>query len=190
MWNGEVDLGERLRALTVTATSPDGGIRATVTGDNRLSLRFRPGTYRWYDERGLSRQLSGLGTVTWVAWIRQREEVIRLASGRSRSEAEQSRQRHDDPGRREFAEQLRRLECAGRSAGHAVRISLSGAARWQVEIAEGTLGARTEQAFADEVVTAFDDLIRDRTAQLTLLRAAHFDIGVPGAWIRRATGTG
>ncbi|WP_433790623.1 hypothetical protein [Actinoplanes sp. CA-252034] len=189
MWDGGVDLGERLRAMTVTGASPDGAVRATVTGDNRLSLRFQPGTYQWYDERGLSRQLSALGTVTWVAWTRQREEVVRLASGRSRSEAEQSRQSHDGPGRQGFADGLRRLECEGRSTEGSVRLSLSGATRWQVEIEEGALGARTEHAFTDEVVTAFDALIQDRRSRLALLRAAHFDIGVPGRWLRRAAGT-
>jgi hypothetical protein len=189
MWGVEGDLGERLRTLAVTGTSPDGAIRATVTGDNQLSLRFQPGTYQWYDERGLARQLAGLGTTTWVAWTRQREETIRLASGLSRREAEQSRQQHADPGQRRFAEDLRRLECEGWSTSRLVRIGLTGVTRWQVEIADGTLHDRSEQAFTAEVGTAFDALIRDRTAKLALLRAEHFDIGVPGSWLRRVRGT-
>jgi DNA-binding protein YbaB len=185
MWDGEGDLGERLRAMTVTATSPDGAIRATISGDNRLSLRFQPGTYQWYDEHGLSRQLAGLGTTTWVAWTRERNEIIRLASGQSRDESEQNRQQHDDPNRQRFAENLRNLECEGLSTGRWIRITLSGATRWQVQIADGTIRDRSEQAFAAEVVTAFDALIRDRTAKLAILRAEHFDIGVPGSWTRR-----
>ncbi|BEL02015.1 hypothetical protein Q0Z83_002060 [Actinoplanes sichuanensis] len=185
MWDGEVDLGERLRTLSVTATSSDGAIRATVTGDNRLSLRLQPGTYQWYDERGMVRQLSSLGTTTWVAWTRQRDELIRLASGRSRIEAEQSRQQHADLGQQRFAEDLRRLECEGWSTGRSVRIGLTGATRWQVEIADGTLRDRSEQEFIAEVGSAFDALIGDRTAKLALLRAEHFDIGVPASWIRR-----
>lgn len=60
----EADFGDQLRGLTVTGTSPDGQITATVSGDMRLDLRLQSRTYEWYDERGLGRQLGGLGTTT------------------------------------------------------------------------------------------------------------------------------
>src|SRR5689334_20369179 len=115
MWYDEVDLGEQLRAMKVTATSPDGAIRATVTGENRLELRFQPRAYQWYDDHGLARELTALGTTTWVAWTRQHEEITRLALGQSRDEAEQGRRRDGDPRYDRFMEALRRLACEGAS---------------------------------------------------------------------------
>lgn len=190
MWYGEVDLGEQLRTMTVTTSSPDGSIRATVTGENQLQLRFQPRTYQWYDDRGLARELTALGTTTWVAWTRKREEVTRIALGQSHAEAEQSRQGTDDPRDERFAEQVRGLSCEGTSRDRTVHIRLTGATRWQVEIADGTVRSRSESAFIEEAVSAFDAVIRDRTAKLALLRGEHFDIGVPRKWLERARSSG
>jgi hypothetical protein len=172
--------------MTVTGVSPDGAIQATVSGENQVELRFRPRTYEWYDDRGLARELTALGTATWVAWARRREEITRLALGQSQSQADQGRQLSDDPRRQRFAEQLRLLECVGTSPDGVVHIRLTGATRWQVEIDDGTVHNRPERSFTREAVSAFDAVIRDRSAKLALLRAEHFDIGVPRSWLDRA----
>jgi hypothetical protein len=187
VWHQEIDLGDQLRAMTVTGTSPDGAIQATVTGENQLQLRFRPRTYEWYDDRGLARELTALGTTTWVTWTRRRAEITRLALGQSHTEAGQDRRSAEDPRAQRFAEQVRLLECAGTSPGRAVHIRLTGATRWQVEIADGTVRNTPESSFMREAVAAFDAVIRDRSAKLALLRAEHFDIGVPRGWLERAS---
>ncbi|SDT67406.1 YbaB/EbfC family nucleoid-associated protein [Actinoplanes derwentensis] len=186
MWHQETDLGERLRTMSVTGTSSDGAIQATVTGENRLELRFRARTYQWYDDRGLARQLSALGTSTWVVWTRRRAEITRLALGQSRGEAEQNRRRAGDPRAQRFAEELQELGCEGISPGGCVHLRLTGATRWQVEIVEGTVRDTSERFFVQEAVSAFDAVIRDRTAKLALLRGEYFDIGVPRNWIDQA----
>jgi hypothetical protein len=183
VWYNDVDLGERLRTMTATATSPDGAIRATVTGENRLELRFQPRTYQWYDDRSLARDLTALGTATWVAWTRQREEVTRLALGQSREEAEQSRRRDGDPRHDRFAEALRGLECEGISRDRSVRLRLTGATRWQVDIAGGTVRNTPEPTFVEQAVSAFDMVMQNRSMKMALLRAEHFDIGVPRSWL-------
>ncbi|WP_436519704.1 hypothetical protein [Actinoplanes sp. HUAS TT8] len=159
MWYGDVDLGEHLRTMTVTGTSPDGAIRATVTGDNRLELHFQPWTYRGYDDHHLARELTMLGTTTWVAWTRQREEITRLALGQSRDEAEQGRRR-DDPRHHRFLDAVRAIECEGASRDCSVRLRLTGATRWQVEIADGTVRNTPERTFVGQVVSAFDAVIQ------------------------------
>lgn len=176
--------------MRVTGTSPDGAIRATVTGENELRLSLQPGRYRWYDEAGLARQLAALGSTTWVAWARERAEITRIALGRSRGEAEQARRDAVAPGRDLFAERLRGLECAGVSPGGSVGLRLHGMTRWQVEIAPGTIRHRSESGFTEEAVAAFDALIRDRTARMALLRAEHFDLGLPRHWLERAKSVG
>ncbi|AEV81876.1 hypothetical protein ACWT_0862 [Actinoplanes sp. SE50] len=185
MWYGDVDLGEQLRTMTVTATSPDGAIRATVTGENRLELRFQPRTYQWYDDHGLARELTALGTTTWVAWTRQRAEVTRLSLGQSRGEAEQSQRRDGDPRHDRFIEALRRLECDGVSRDRSIHLRLAGATRWQVEIADGTARNTPERTFVEQAVSAVDSVIQDRSMKMALLRAEHFDIGVPSSWLDR-----
>ncbi|GAA1625446.1 YbaB/EbfC family nucleoid-associated protein [Actinoplanes couchii] len=186
MWHSEADLGERLRTMSVTGTSPDGAVQATVTGENRLTLRFRPRTYEWYDDGGLARQLTALGTGTWVAWTRRRAEITRLALGQSHGEAEQNRRHADDARTRRFTDRLRDLECVGVSPRRSVHLRLTGATRWQVEIAAGTVRDMPERVFVEEAVAAFDAVIGDRSAKLALLRAEHFDIGVPRSWLRHA----
>ncbi|MBB4745712.1 hypothetical protein BJY16_009171 [Actinoplanes octamycinicus] len=186
MWYGEADLGEQLRTMTVTGTSPDGAVRATVTGENRLDLSFQPRRFEWYDEHGLAQQLSALGTTTWVAWTRQRQEILRMSLGQSREEAEQGRDEFRDFRDQEFDQRVRSLLCAGASTDGKVHIVLDGVTRWRVEIAEGSLRRHTAGSFTAETVSAFDALIRDRAMKMSLLKADHFDIGVPRRWLERA----
>ncbi len=185
-----MDLNDQLRTMEVVGRSPDGAIQATVTGDNRLRLYFQPRTYEWYDERGLSRQLSALGTTTWVAWARRREEIVRVALGRSRTEQQWIRERSGGFADGSYAARLRELDGVGRSSGGAVLLRLRGMTRWHVDIAEGTIRNWPERRFAEEAESAFGALIADRTMRLALLRAEHFEIGVPRRWRERAESAG
>ncbi|GAA4951425.1 YbaB/EbfC family nucleoid-associated protein [Actinoplanes utahensis] len=181
----EIDFGDRLRGMTVTGTSPDGQIRATVSGDMRLELRLRPGAYDQADERGLSRQLAGLGATTWVAWERERREIYRRYQGLSTEEAEADRRTPRDSRYRLFEEGLRRLECQALSPSEVLHVRTVGMTEWHVDIEPGTLRRLREPEFVQEVVSAFGGLIQDRERRLTLLKAEHFDLGIPRSWLDR-----
>ncbi|MDI6097175.1 hypothetical protein QLQ12_00945 [Actinoplanes sp. NEAU-A12] len=181
----EPDFGERLRGMTVTGASPDGQIRATISGELSLQIRFQPRTYEWYDERGLARQLAGLGTSTWVAWERERREIYRLSQSLSRDEADQERRARGDSRHERYAEGLRALECRSVSPSEVVHIRTVGIIEWHVDIEAGTLRRLREQEFLGELRAAFAGLMRDRERELILLKAEHFDLGIPRSWVDR-----
>jgi hypothetical protein len=179
------DFGERLRGMSATAASPDGQIRATISGDLSLRITFSRGTFEWYDERGLSRQLASLGINTWVAWERERREIYRRSQSLTVEEAEQERRSSDDSRRDNFAADLRELECETVSPSAVLRIRTIGMINWQVEIEPGSLQQFRERDFVNEITGAFAGLMQDRERKLILLKAEHFDLGIPRSWLDR-----
>ncbi|GAA0448248.1 hypothetical protein Aca07nite_72970 [Actinoplanes capillaceus] len=179
------DIGQQFRMMLVTGTSPDGNVRATVTGERILRIEFRPHSLEWYDEADLERQLAGLAVNTWVAWTRERREISRLASGLTRAEAEEARRSRD---RRAFVyeEALTTIECVGVSSGQAVTIRTTGMTQWHVDITDRVLRRLDVHRFTEELRSAFQSLLRDRDSKIALLKAEHFDIGLPSGWRRLA----
>ncbi|MEU4619316.1 hypothetical protein AB0G04_04945 [Actinoplanes sp. NPDC023801] len=179
------DFGEQLRGMSATGTSPDGQIRAMISGALDLRITFSRGTFEWYDEHGLSRQLAGLGTNTWVAWERERREIYRRSQSLTVEEAEQERRARGDSRQERFAADLRELECEAISPSAALRIRTLGMIDWRVEIESGALRQFRERDFIGEVTAAFASLMRDRERRLILLKAEHFDLGIPRSWVDR-----
>jgi hypothetical protein len=179
------DFGEQLRRMTVSGTSPDGQIRAMISGDMTLRITFAQGMWEWSDERTLSRQLAGLGTNVWVAWERERREIYRRSQSLTAEEAEQERRTPGDSRQQDFAAGLRALECEGISPSAVLHIRTRGMINWQVEIKNGALRQFREREFIDEATAAFAGLMRDRERKLILLKAEHFDLGIPRAWRER-----
>lgn len=152
-----------------------------------MSLRITLSTraYEWYDEYGLSRQLSGLGTTTWVAWERERREIYRRSQSLTIAEAEEERSPAGDSRQQRFASDLRELECEASSPSAALHIRTTGMINWQVEIETGALRRFREQDFIREMTGAYASLMRDRERKLILLKAEHFDLGIPRSWLDR-----
>ena len=183
---GVNDIGQQLRRMVVTGSSPDGNLRATMTGERILQVDFRPRCFDWYNEAGLERQLAGLAVSTWVAWTRERREISRKDSGLSHAEAEDARRTSKDQRRLEYDEALRTIECDGVSSGHTVVIRTTGMTQWHVDIADGTLRRLDLHQFTAELQSAVQSLLRDRDAKIAVLKAHHFDIGMPRSWRARA----
>ncbi|MEU8238265.1 hypothetical protein AB0C07_08475 [Actinoplanes missouriensis] len=169
------DFGQQFREMVVSGSSPDGNVQATVTGERILRVVFRAGSYEWYGEAALERQLAGLAATTWVAWVRERREISRRASGLSREEARKSNSS-------EYEEAARMIEFVGASFDQSVQIRTTGMTHWDVRIAGGTLRRVDARGFAEIVREAFEDVLRDRESKLILLKADHFDIGIPQSW--------
>ncbi|WP_127552987.1 hypothetical protein [Actinoplanes sp. OR16] len=182
------DIGQQFRMMLVTGTSPDGNVRATITGERILRIDFQRDSFEWYDEQRLERQLAGLATNTWVAWERERREISRTASGLTHAEADEARQTHKDQELSSYGEKLRSIECTGISSGQTVAIRTIGMTHWQVSVADGTLRMLDVRRFAGELRSAFESLLRDRESKIILLRAEYFDLGIPRHWRDRAAG--
>src|SRR5262245_25424970 len=71
------DLGDELVSLTVTATSPDGQIKA-VWGDQgrNVAIEFRLASYRRYSEAALAHELSHLAMRVTARYVRAQTKLI------------------------------------------------------------------------------------------------------------------
>src|SRR5689334_7856895 len=112
-----VVIGDLLRTMTVTATSPDGNVHARVYDYTTVQVGFSPRTFEEYDEPGLANQLGRLGLTTFVAWSRTRMECYRQSLGLTMREAEQAQHVVDDPQRTRYEAALTAIEGDGVSAG-------------------------------------------------------------------------
>ncbi|WP_430786197.1 hypothetical protein [Actinoplanes sp. G11-F43] len=179
------DIGQNFQNMIASGLSPDGNVRATITGERILNFIFEPRAFERYEARDLERQLAGLAVSTWLDWVRQRREISRLASGLSHSEAEAARRESKDQIPRGYLEALRTVECEGFSSGHLVSVRTHGMTRWHVGVDDGTPHRIGVREFTSELRSAFDSLMRDRESKIVLLRADYFDIGVPHQWRAR-----
>jgi hypothetical protein len=150
----DADLGDLLRGMIATGKSPDDHIRATITGEMTLEIVFRRHTYDWYDERGLSRQLAGLGANTWVAWERERREILRRSQSMTTEEAEQDRRNPGDARHVRYRDGLRALQCQGSSPSGILYIRTTGMIDWHADIESDGLRQFRERDFIGEAIWA------------------------------------
>lgn len=168
--------------MFATAVSPDGRIRARIGESGQVELSFDPGAYRRYDERALSHQLERLGQLGWVAYDRAQTEELRVALGRGRAEFAEDLRRPKDERRQRYDAELAAVEAAGVSPSGRLRIGARGMLRWRLEIERGALSALTEREFLAELGAALRALLTDRETQIALIKARHYDLGIPRAW--------
>lgn len=165
-----------------SATSPDGNIRAAVVDRAGVQVTFRPGTFGRYLDVTLADQLALVLAAAWQAFRRRGREDLRRSLRLSVHEFVRVNEPPDDPRQRRYAEQVRALECAGCSGSGSVRVRTRGMEQWDVEIAPGTTGNLGERAFVTELHEAVSAMLADREVKVTLLKAWHFDLGLPAAW--------
>jgi hypothetical protein len=182
---GMNDIGLHFQRMLATGTSPDGNVRATITGGRILRVEFRLNSFEWYNEGSLERQLAGLAANTWVAWTRERREISRKASGLTRAEADEARKMSKYQNLLGYEEALKTIECDGISSGQTVCIRTTGMTQWHVSIADGALRRLDVHQFTMELQSAVQSLLRDRDSKIILLKAEHFDIGIPRSWQAR-----
>jgi hypothetical protein len=168
--------------MVVLVSSPDRSIEARVENYTDVRISFRPGVFDRYDESELAYQLGRLGVTTWVAYHRERTEAYRASQGLSAEELADAERPSDDPRRQRYEEELNAIEGEGVSAGRLVRIRTTGMMRWNVDIEPGALRHLGEQGFLGELHSAIRALIQDREAKIILLKAEHFDLGLPRKW--------
>jgi hypothetical protein len=174
-----VDYGELLDRMVITVTSPDGNIRATINNAVHVDVEFLPGAFPRYDEYRLGQQLARLGVNTFIGFKRGRTEAYRRSYGLSAEEAERAGQPSTDPRRLRYEEELDRLRGEGRSTGGVIHVSTIGMLRWAVEIRPGSIHRLGEERFLAEIHSALDSLLTDRQVKIIMLKAEHFDLGIP-----------
>lgn len=171
------------RNAVIRASSPNEMIHAQITGSTDLEIWFEPRTFDRFDEADLAHQLARLAQTLWVAHQRERDAAYRTATGLSTDEAITARSiADDDPQRSAYNEALNQVEGEGVSADGSIRIRTRGMLSWTFDVAPEAPRRLGEDAFVSQVRSAYRSLLADRELKISVLKADHFDMGIPRAW--------
>lgn len=171
------ELADRLDRVVVEETSPDGGIVATQIHRNQITLQFRRGAYRRYNEAALENQLAALARAVRINCQRSFYETISAVTGQSMTVGEAERDL-DGPDRR-FREAQRALRVAATSPGGWITAETQGLDNWRVHIKRGALRALAEEEFVAEATAGLRDLLRAHRDRDRELRDEFFDLKLP-----------
>ena len=164
-----------LDRLSISTTSPDGGIMAVQSGRNTVKLRFQPRAYERYGAEQLGSQLAQLATRAWVNYRRAYFQAFSEARGETITGAEPPRSDRE----RQFKQAQAALEVDGESPKGWVSIRSVGLMRWRVEVRSGFNRSLTEQQFLAEVGAALGQLLRDYFDKVLQLQVKHFGLQLP-----------
>lgn len=171
------ELADRLNSLVVRETSSDGNITVTREHRNHITLGFRPGAYRSYDETTLAGQLGELARAVRGRCQRSYYETVSDVTGQPVTAGEAEREL-DGRGRR-FREAQRALHIEMASSDGWITVETEGLDHWRVRIRNGALRALSEQEFVAQGTAALGLLLnayRDRDREL---RDEFFDLKLP-----------
>ncbi|MGH8791727.1 MAG: hypothetical protein ACRDXX_03670 [Stackebrandtia sp.] len=138
-------IADRLDRMTVKVTSPDGHIKGKLADRDQVSVRFRPGSYVYYTEQALERQLSRLGTLLWTGYQRGYLTVVTEAGG----EVLRGPQDAWDASSREFLARRRDVKVECHSPDRTIQLRTVGLSEWTTRIAPGTLDWLSEAGFLE-----------------------------------------
>ncbi|MBN1171903.1 MAG: hypothetical protein JXA67_06985 [Micromonosporaceae bacterium] len=164
--------------------SPDRCIRALVSNYLDVEVSFRPGALARYREEDLSHQLARLGVLTWVGYHRGRSEAYRRSRGLSAEELAAAERPSADPQRVAYDKALNAIEGRGVSSGDAIGIRTVGMMQWWVDVRPGSIRQLGEKTFLAEIHSAITSLLHDREMKIVVLKAEHFDLGIPKKWLK------
>ena len=160
------ELADRIHAMQVRASTPDGTMTAELRHRSEVTLSFTRGWYDRCDESDLERRLTGLASLLWVARTREYWSTVSDVTGDYAT--------HEDkpisPRDVEFSQAREALIARGSSADGRVSLSVEGMRRWTVHVAAGTVRALDEDEFASAVGQAAADLIQDQFTKIAGLK--------------------
>lgn len=169
--------------LVIRVSSPDERIHARLTNQIDLEIWFSPWTFHRYDEGERAYQLGRLGQLAWVAYQRARDSAYQKAYALSAEELALANRPSEDPQRRAYDDALNEMQGEGVSPDGSIRIHTTGMLRWSVEFDRDTPRRLGEVGFISQLLGAFRSLLADREMKATLLKAEHFDMGLPRKWV-------
>lgn len=162
---------QKLNAMTVRVSSPDGGIEGILKGGREASISFRGENYYRYEAGTLSVQLAGL-LRSWFAGYDQGRLAIREEAGRPVAETAGP---HWNRTVRDFRTELLNTKCEGESDREFVRVSGIGRRDFTVTLASDALDELDEDDFAREFCSAVSDYVADLRMVSDMLKREHFD---------------
>ncbi|HIW63166.1 MAG TPA: hypothetical protein H9881_11960 [Candidatus Stackebrandtia excrementipullorum] len=167
-------VADRLKALTVRVTSPDGNIQGLLNGRD-MRIRFRPGTYHQYGEELLEHQLSRLFTLTATGYRRGHGHImseVDLISITDPADANSDAQRR-------YLEAVPELVVTGATTDGLVRIRCVGMRDWRCRIRPGTIAALEESQFVTETETAIQSLLTHYRREIMFLKDRCYNLQIP-----------
>lgn len=165
---------DRLAAMELRDSSPDGFIDGTLTKAGGVRLSFRDRTYGHYTERGLESQLSGLYTRLREKYLRYRAEALTAATGQPVDVFLRPGRDPDARGHRLHTEHAETV-FKGMSPRALVYVESIGLTRWRVVIRDGALAATEEAEFCQETTDAYKAVLADERTTMSALREKHYE---------------
>ncbi len=160
------DLKDRIQAIHVRVSSPDGEISAELRNRSQMTLSFAPGWYDRCTEGDLERKLGALASLLWVARMREYWEVRSKDAG----ERITGEPKPISPRAVRYCAEREALVARGRSADGRVSVSVEGMRNWTVKVTPGTVRAIDEYEFAASAGQAAAELIRDQYQKIAALK--------------------
>jgi hypothetical protein len=159
-------LSDRLDRMRVVVTVSSGEITGELRNRTDVRVWFAAGSYRRYHERDLERQLASLAKLLWAGRMKEYYAAASEAFGRAATGEPWALTPRDN---RYYAARAE-IVARGSSTDGRVRVAVQGMRLWTVRIADGTIRALSEEAFAACLRDAAADLIRDQLRQIQLLK--------------------
>lgn len=159
-------LSDRLDRMRVVVTVSSGEITGELRNRTEVRVSFAPGSYRRYHERDLERQFASLARLLWAGRMKEYYAAASEAFGQAVTGEPRALTPRDSAYYTARAEIIAR----GCSADGRICVTVQGMRLWTVRIADGTIRALSEDAFAACLRDAAADLIRDQLRQIRLLK--------------------
>jgi hypothetical protein len=156
--------------MRVRVALPGDEIVGELRGRADVRITFAPGRYRRYQERDLEEKLASLAKLLWAGRTREYYAAVSHAFGETVTGEPPPSGARDQA----FVQARDELVAEGSSRDGRIRVTVRGMRRWQVRIADGTVHALDEFAFAERVREAAAALIEDQLAKVRVLKDQHY----------------
>jgi hypothetical protein len=174
-------LADRLAALSVGVSSPDGSIQAAARAGEFAGITFSPEAYVRYTEADLAHQLARTATLLYIGHERAVQQAMEEVGLRRVTEPAQAR---DEPQRR-FLEAVQKIFVIGSGSRELVSLETTGMVSWQCRIAAGTLQQLAEWELVAEVTEAARAVLRGSSLEKAFLKNEFFGTRNPQAGAAR-----
>ncbi|HZE39032.1 MAG TPA: hypothetical protein VE172_09510 [Stackebrandtia sp.] len=164
-------LADRLDAMVVRVSSPDGRIAGELRNRDDITVSFPAGGFRRYTERGLEHQLSRLVLRLWTGYRRGFDTALAEALDGNPEKPRRSW----DANQRRFHTAQAETVAEGMSPAECVYLRTAGMRSCDVVVRDGTVNKMDESEFVAELLGAYRAMNRDFRAKMYELRAEHFD---------------
>lgn len=170
------ELAEKLDALTVRVTSPDGQIKARLRNRSEVALKFHPEEYRMYKESVLEGQLAQLFSSLWSGWMSGYRAAVAARGLTLASEAAVADETH-----RRFLRERHEVVGSGTDSSGRVRAKTRGDSEWKFKLEPGVVAMLDEDEFVKAVIAATGQAKADRNAKIEAFKRECFDHPIAGA---------